>query len=95
MKFSQEVAAEILAVLETRGAPKACSLCGVKQWALGSGFYFLPVQGEFPTVNYGTSGMPCAGLVCQNCGNVQLVNLLPLGLSHLWRKETDPSGKVE
>jgi hypothetical protein len=84
MKFTPEAQAKVLAALNQRGAPHNCPLCHQSnRWAFADAFYFMVAQDGLPNVSLGGRGMPCAALVCSNCGNTQFINLLVLGLADL------------
>ena len=83
MKFTKAAAEKILAALNKQGAPKICALCGKGPWALADAFYFLTAHQEMPNISVGKPGMPLVAMVCQNCGNTALINLLTLDLGEL------------
>ena len=48
-------------------------------------FVYLTLQPDFGGVYVGgTGGLPSVALVCSNCGNTHLLNLVVLGLGHLF-----------
>jgi hypothetical protein len=82
MKWTDEAANKIRTALSERGAlGQGCPTCGKPdQWSMADAFYFLVAQDELPNIQIAGRGAPCAALVCTNCGNTQLINLLTLGL---------------
>ena len=64
----------------------ACPLCDARQWDLPDGLVVLKLQARLGGWAFGagsapeTSFIPCASLVCGNCGNVQLISLLVLNI---------------
>lgn len=84
MKFTSEVANKIGEAIKSRGAPRTCVLCGTNQWTLADGFYYFTTQEDFSNfVLGGGRGLPCAALICNNCGNTHFINLIQLGLQDL------------
>jgi hypothetical protein len=77
---------EILAAVSARIPNALCPCCRSDRWNLADGYVILPVSPS--AVNRVESGerLPCVALVCTNCGNTQLINLLVLGLGHLARR---------
>lgn len=81
--FSEETRNEILNTLHKRIKIPACPLCGTNTWTLADGFVALPLQEDFFAFAVGGPVLPCVALVCKNCGNTYLINLLNIGLRHL------------
>ena len=61
-----------------------CPLCGNLKWTLVEGFVYVTLQPDFAGTYVGTGGLPSVALVCANCGNTHLLNLVVLGLGHLF-----------
>jgi hypothetical protein len=83
VKYTKAAAEKIVEALKQQGATRACALCGKGPWALADAFYFLTAQQDLPNVSVGSPGMPLAAMVCENCGNTVLINMLILGLEEL------------
>ena len=81
--FTEETRNEILNTLHKRIRIPACPLCGTNAWTLADGFVALPLQGDFSAFTVGGPVLPCVALVCNNCGNTYLINVLNIGLRHL------------
>ena len=81
--FSEETRREILSTLHERIKIPACPLCGTNTWTLADGFIALPLQEGFSAFEVGGPALPCVALVCNNCGNTYLINLLNIGLRPL------------
>jgi hypothetical protein len=61
-----------------RKAPNAkCPLCGVSNWGVQAGVYYF-AEATQHTYMSASNSLPCAALVCQNCGNTHFINLLVL-----------------
>ena len=85
--FSGEIREEILRTLQERIKIQACPLCGTNTWTLADGFVALPVQEGFSAFEVGGPALPCVALVCNNCGNTYLINVLNIGLRHLVERQ--------
>ena len=86
MKFSPEVEQRIIAALAERMPNRtlgACSLCKTARWELQQGYVVLSATDDPQRLFLGGSTLPCAVLICVNCGNTHLLNLLMLGLDAL------------
>jgi hypothetical protein len=59
----------------------SCTLCNRAQWVLANGLVILSLSENLEEVSLGGPSLPCAALVCQNCGNTLLINLVTLGLT--------------
>jgi hypothetical protein len=60
--------------------PLACPVCQHDKWTMPDGFATVPLLKNVWT-NDRTSGLPCAALICDTCGNTILFNLPALGFS--------------
>ncbi len=69
---------------------RACAVCGHKAWTLADGMLTLPVRDSLDVLNSGDRVLPSAAIVCDNCGNTHLLNLLVLGLGHLLEESSLP-----
>ncbi len=65
-----------------------CPLCGVDDWALLTEVVPLVVQSRMSSVPSGS--LLNAPLVCNNCGNTHLLNLIALGLGDLANELSEP-----
>lgn len=90
MKSTEESRALIIDVLAKRGAPKACPLCQTQiGWTISEGFVTLLVHDDPLKIQMASGkGLPCAVLLCDNCGNTHLINLVKLGLQDLLREDS-------
>jgi len=84
--FTEDQRRRITEALKARTVATACPVClQHSPRTLVDGFVFLsltPVSGQIPIA--GAASLPCVALVCQNCGNTDLLNALVLGLSDLF-----------
>ncbi len=84
MVFTEQQRDEIIAAFREKApAFKACPVCGKKAFSLQDGMIPLTVQKEPGVMSIGGPSLPCVGLICDNCGNTVLINLMILGLRHL------------
>lgn len=68
--------------LDEKGAPQTCECCGKRQWALGDHIVSPQSLARHPTHLRQAPAdpfFPSVLLLCQNCGNSKLLNLLILG----------------
>ena len=73
---------QVAAVLNTRGAANRCDVCRhTGTMALVPETAQVPMS--FAPNVFGGSAIPCAVTVCNNCGNIRLHALGPLGLQAL------------
>lgn len=57
-----------------------CPLCADRRWGLLDHFVHLPIFREDGAIMFGGPSYPNVGLICQNCGNTQLVNAVSAGI---------------
>ena len=99
MKFTPEFKARVVEALVAKLPDRrlgACSLCGTLKWTLVDAIVVTHTQEEFPKIVLGGQSLPSIALVCTNCGNTHLLNLLVLGLGDLLEKsEQEDSQKKE
>ena len=58
-----------------------CGLCGQSHWQYDTTIFELrEFEGGNFTIGGGGSLLPVVTLSCQNCGNIQLLNALTLGI---------------
>lgn len=83
-KFSEAENKEITDRINERANRRPCSVCGHEgEFRLADGFVFLVTQSAAQALDISGMGLPCIILVCRNCGNTQLLNMLILGLERL------------
>jgi hypothetical protein len=57
-----------------------CPMCGARAWEL-SGFTSVPIKKDLgPNIVLAGPNLPSAAIVCRNCGNTVLVNLIVAGV---------------
>ena len=82
-KLTKDERDRIVARLREKGAPKACALCGQSSWRMGE---YLVTPAPLGRTEKGVKAYspdpvyPSVVLLCQNCGNSNLVNLKMLNL---------------
>jgi len=78
--FTPELKAKILAAIKNKKDVIRCSVCQHWDWDMADGFATIPLLSNVWT-NDRKSGLPCAALVCKNCGNTLFINLVALGFA--------------
>ena len=81
MKFDEETKQNIAKRIEEKGALKPCARCGLQNFSLLDGFASIPLSQEISNnVIIGGPNVPCAVIVCSNCGHIDFHALGALGL---------------
>lgn len=81
MPTKKEIQETILAAIKEKVGKNNCSLCGNKSFRVESGYVMLPINDELNgPVRIGGPSLPCIPLICDNCGNTNLLNIIMLGL---------------
>jgi hypothetical protein len=85
MAFTPAVRARILLAIQQR-APQlgTCPVCHKGPWTLVDQFVPIALSSTPSSIELGGQILPSIALVCQTCGNTQILNLLVLGLQDLW-----------
>lgn len=80
--FTPDVKERIVGALQVKGAPRPCPMCGTLRWTLADGYVLIPLLQDYAATAFVVGGpaVPCAALVCTNCGHVSYHALGPLGL---------------
>lgn len=87
MAFTDNEQQKILAAIQAKVPQiKNCPICGSVKWNLSVGVVTLSIQEQPGTIVLGGPGMPCIPLVCLNCGNTVLLNMMVLGLKDMLEK---------
>ena len=60
-----------------------CSVCRTEKFTLTDGFALISISDQPNLVQLGGQTLPSVALVCTNCGNTLLINLLLLGMHDL------------
>jgi hypothetical protein len=86
MAFSDEQRAAVANAINDRchGRLSKCNLCGRGQWSLVDGLILLNLSEDINSVRIGGPVAPVVALVCSECGNTIFINVLTLGLGHLF-----------
>lgn len=101
MEWSPEIRAEIILQL-TKKLPdqhlRPCSFCGSTEWQLMDMFVALPASSKVvgqpigsPRPSFASLDLmlPFVALGCQHCGNTVFLNMIFLGLEHLfWESQS-------
>lgn len=72
--------AQLLEKLKERHVKPLCELCGQNNWAVVDQAISIQITDLSGTVRIPAPQVPCAGLVCNNCGNFRLFSLGALGM---------------
>lgn len=97
MEFTTEVRDKIIQKLNEQQLYPSCPRCAPRSstWTLVDGYVALPIQKNFRSFNTFGQTLPCIALVCNNCGNTQLINLISIGLRELIEEKTwDPQLRI-
>lgn len=79
MALSPEMFQQLVNHLNSKIKTRKCVLCGAESWAL-EGHVTLPI-GDVPgLMTVGGPTLANAAMVCQNCGNTHIINLVVAGL---------------
>ena len=91
MALTKEAQKQISQAVNARAESlRACTVCGHTTWTIADAVVTLPGQAHLGAVTPGGRVLPSAALVCDNCGNTHLLNLLVLGLGHLFEEGSSP-----
>jgi predicted nucleic-acid-binding Zn-ribbon protein len=77
---SQDKLDEIIEILNKRGAVKPCPRCGHKEFTLANAYFNQILQDNLKKIVIGGPTVPCAVVICQNCGFMSQHSLGYLGL---------------
>ena len=66
--------------LGKRGAVLPCARCGQNKFGLMEDFARVEQQKNFQNITLGGPSVPCAVVICENCGNISLHALGALGM---------------
>jgi len=83
--LSEERKQEIITRLRERGVPKACPMCGNKQWTLADSYVKPLVQNQIEVNRAGhvrpnDGFLPLVALICNQCGFTSQHSVGMLGL---------------
>lgn len=89
MALSQEQRDQVEAAITKRFVDEGrCSLCGSKHWVIGDGIGVFELLPSLAAGSRSHSGMPVLPIVCSQCGNTHLLNLMTLGLMEAFGQTT-------
>lgn len=84
MAFTEEERQEIeKAIREKAPGLGRCALCEHGHWNLQDGFVTQVLQDGPKSLKLGGPAIPSIVVICSNCGNTYLLNVIALGLRHL------------
>ena len=70
---------KITTFLNEKWKAKTCLQCAGNDWDL-HGYIGLSLAGEPKDIALGGQVLPCVAVVCKNCGNTLLINVIVAGL---------------
>jgi hypothetical protein len=77
----EEIYSRIIGLLEEKASkPSQCSFCGSNNWMVAKGYAFLPLTPNPKKPRISGAGFPFLPVMCRQCGNTHLINLLLLGV---------------
>lgn len=79
-RISDEMQKKIIKKLEERGAVNPCPKCGGRDFYLSDGYDVISTQKRLDGIVLFGRYLPCALIVCKNCGNVSFHAIGALGL---------------
>lgn len=79
----------ILDKLKEKGAMPQCEICHENNWAVVDQAVSAPVSDLSGNFRLPQPQIPCAGLICNNCGNLRLFALGALGVDINPKKKQD------
>jgi len=83
MKLTQEQRDKIVQTLLSKNQFMSCPMCKESLTVLTDVYTIPAFDISNSTLNLSNSPMtPCAGLMCQNCGNIVFFNLHVLGIDY-------------
>jgi hypothetical protein len=75
-------------IKERVGGDILCPLCSSVAWTFVDGVAVIPTQETLDLVVVPDRGLPSLPLVCRQCGNMQFLNVLALGLGDIFQADT-------
>lgn len=86
----------VVAALNKRAPKIVCPLCHSDKWSLTpEGVVFLVLQSDIKKTKMVGRGLPCAPLMCNNCGNTHLINVYHIGLKEAFERVEKPEAESE
>lgn len=70
----------ILTKLKEKGAAVQCEICQHNNWSVVDQAVSAPISDLSGGVRIPQPQIPCAGLICNNCGNLRMFALGALGI---------------
>jgi transcription elongation factor Elf1 len=88
MAISREKQDKIIQALDGRlKGSLTCPLCGAQKWTIADGFVLVALEDDGSVAfHLGGPRLPSAAIICDNCGNTHLINLIKLNLGNLLDK---------
>ncbi len=71
---------QVLQKLKEKGAAPSCEVCHQNNWAVVDQAIAAPITDLSGGLRIPQPQIPCAGLICNNCGNLRLFALGALGI---------------
>ena len=80
MPLPENYKEQILKKLKEKGATPNCELCSHNDWSVIDQAISAPISDLTGNLRISQPQVPCAGLICNNCGNLRLFALGALGI---------------
>jgi hypothetical protein len=81
---------KIIAAIKSKGATRECNRCGKNKFVVMDEFARIDIQKSVATFNIGGPSIPCAVVICENCGNTFFHALGSLDLIKEIESESKP-----
>jgi hypothetical protein len=75
MALDQESLDKLIGHIREKWGARSCPMCHANNW-LVQGFVPLILSDSVKTVTIGGKSLPSAAVICSNCGNTIIVNLI-------------------
>ena len=83
MPTNEEIQNRIIEAIKKKTGNRVidCPICGHKSWQIGVGYMTLGSAKHPTEQQMGGNMYPNIPMICNNCGNTRLINLLVLGFT--------------
>ena len=71
----------VMETLKNRGTMPQCEICGQNNWSVVEQAISAPISDLSTSISFPQPNIPCAGIICNNCGNLRLFALGALGIN--------------
>jgi hypothetical protein len=79
---NEEIVQRVIQKLtEKTGGMHPCPVCGHAAWTVGNQYVVISLSPQPTEIHMGGPVYPTIAIICSNCGNTHLINMLILGFS--------------